>query len=434
MSDLPSPTEQEAHTFYRLNPGLGYFTVIIGYLFTILTTTHLTLPNFLVFTVLQVCYNILLWWMIRSVWQNSRAWRIVLAVVLLMGITEIVGLMPLMGLQWDWLLFVATAAILFSLLPLRIVIGTGMLLYALMVVNLLLIDDWNWSRVYPSLLTLLPAFAFVAVFSLAMRFQQVQGDRTERLLRQLEESNAELERAHRQLQEDADEREELTIVRERTRAAREIHDTPGHYLSTLNIQLETISKLQERDPARAAVEIAEAGRVATQSMQEVRNAAATLRPASIATLSLPEAITQLANEFERSVKGIQITLDLETQLPLLAPDVQVAFYRATQEAFTNVRKHSQASKVLARLRYEDESLELLMLDNGRGIAHTDKESGFGLVGLRERFELLGGQVVYGQAEQRGFRVSVRAPVSAETRERKEHLPHAQKEKESQGIR
>ena len=433
MSDLPSTEEREAYIFDRLGPGLGYFTVIIGYLFTILTTTHLTLPNFLVFTVLQVCYSIVLWWMIWRVWQSSRAWRIVLAVVLLVGITEIVGLLPLMGLQWDWLLFLVTTAIFFSLLPLRIAIGTGILLYALIVVNLFVIDDGNWSLVYPSLLSLLPAFAFVAVFSLTMRLQQEQRDRAERLLRRLEESNAELERAHRQLQEYADEVEELTIVRERTRVAREIHDTLGHHLSILNIQLETISKLQERDPARAAVEIAEARRVATQSMQEVRNAVAALRPASIATLNLPQAITQLANEFERSVEGIQITLDLEAQLPLLAPDVQVAFYRAAQEAFTNVRKHSQASKVLVRLRYEDESLELLVLDNGRGITHTEKGSGFGLVGLRERFELLGGEVVYGQAEQGGFRVSVRAPVPAETRERKEDLPHAQKEKESQGI-
>jgi signal transduction histidine kinase len=422
MSDLPSTEEQQAHTFDRLGPGLGYFTVIIGYLFTIVTTAHLTLPAFLVFTLLQVCYSLLLWWMIRSVWQNSRAWRIVLAVMLLMGITEIVGLMPLMGLSWDWLLFLVTTTIFFSLLPLRKALGTGILLYALVVVNLLLIDDWNWSWVYPSLLRLLPAFAFVAVFPLALRFRQVQGDRTERLLRHLEESNAELERAHRQLQEDADEREELTIVRERTRVAREIHDTLGHYLSILNIQLETISKLQERDPARAAVEIAEARRVAMQSMQEVRNAVAALRPASIATLSLPEAMTQLANEFEHSMEGRQITLDLETQLPLLTPDVQVAFYRAAQEAFTNVRKHSQASKVLARLRYENDSLELLVLDNGCGMAPPEKGGGFGLVGLRERFELLGGQVVYGQSKQGGFRVSVRAPVRASTRERKEDLP------------
>ena len=437
MSGLPSTEEREGDIFplfSRYGAGAGYITLLIGYLFTVLTTTHLNLLSFLIFTVFQVWYSILLWRLWWMLWNRSQPWRFWLTVALLVGITEMVGLLPLIGLQWDWLLFMTTVIVLFVMLPLRIAIGTDLFLALLMGVNLLVINDWHWSAAYSTLLSLLPAFAFAAGLSWTMRVQQEQKKRAERLLHQLEESNAELEQAHRQLQEYADEVEELTIVRERTRVAREIHDTLGHYLSILNIQLETISKLQERDPARAAVEIAEARRVATQSMQEVRNAVAALRPASIATLSLPEAITQLANEFERSVEGIQITLDLETQLPLLAPDVQVAFYRAAQEAFTNVRKHSQASKVLARLRYEDESLELLVLDNGRRIAHTEKESGFGLVGLRERFELLGGKVVYGQAEQRGFRVSVRAPVPAETRERKEHLPHAQKEKESQGIR
>lgn len=428
MSDLPSTEEREAHIVDRLASGLGYCTVIMGYLFTILTTTHLTLPTFLVFTLLQVCYSLLLWWMIQNVWQSSKGWRIVLASALLMGLTAIVGLMPLVGLQWDWLLFLVTIATFFSLLPLRTAISAGVLLYTVMIANLLVIDDGKWSLVYPTLLQLLPAFAFVAVFSLTLHFRWVQGERTERLLRQLEESNTALERAHRQLQEYADEVEDLTIVRERTRVAREIHDTLGHHLSILTIQLETISKLQERDPARAAVEIAEARRVATQSMQEVRNAVAALRPASIATLSLPQAMTQLANEFERSMEGIQITLDLETPLPLLSPDVQVAFYRAAQEAFTNMRKHSQASKVLVRLRYEDESLELLVLDNGRGIAPTEKGGGFGLLGLHERFALLGGQAVYGQAEQGGFRVSVRAPVPPRARASKGDLLHAPKEK------
>src|SRR5205823_11321560 len=136
--------------------------------------------------------------------------------------------------------------------------------------------------------------------------------------------------------------------------AREIHDTLGHYLSILTIQLETISKLQERDPARAAVEIAEARRVASQSMQEVRNAIAALRPTSIATLSLTQAITQLGNEFGQSGTETELTLDLDTQLPPISPDLQVALYRAVQETLTNVRKHTHASKVLVRLRYEYE--------------------------------------------------------------------------------
>jgi signal transduction histidine kinase len=170
---------------------------------------------------------------------------------------------------------------------------------------------------------------------------------------------------------------------------------------------------QERDPARAAVEIAEARRVASQSMQEVRNAIAALRPMSIATLSLTQAITQLGSEFELSGAGTELTLDLETRLPPLSPDLQVALYRALQESLTNVRKHAHASKVLVRLRYEDDLLELVVLDNGSGGSSSEvdtQQGGFGLIGLRERIELLGGQVTYGLAEPAGYRVSVQIPV------------------------
>lgn len=412
MPILPPTEEREGFILFRAVTGLAYITLIIGYLLSILTTTHLTPLNFLVFTALQVCYCVLLWWLLRNDSQQEWGWRLVLTMALLTGITEAVGLLPLMGLQWDWLLFLVTTSVFFSILPLRMAIGTSIFLFTLMVVNLFVINDWNWFAVYPNLLSLLPAFAFVAVFSLAMRVQQEQRDRAERLLHQLEESNAKLEQAHKKLQEYADEVEELTIVRERTRLAREIHDILGHHLSILNIQLETISKLQERDPTRAAVEITEARRVAAQSMQEVRNAVAALHPTSIATLSLSGALAQLGKEFERNASDTTLTLDLETELPPLPPDISVALYRATQEALTNIRKHAQASKVLVRLRYEDGVIELLVQDNGLGVSTGDAQqqgSGFGLVGLRERIELLDGQVTHGPVEQGGYRVTVRVP-------------------------
>ena len=146
-----------------------------------------------------------------------------------------------------------------------------------------------------------------------------------------------------------------------------------------------------------------------------RNAVAALRPTSIATLSLTEALSQLGKEFERTVPATALTLDLETELPVLSPDISLALYRAVQEALTNIRKHAQASKVLVRLRYEDDALELLVLDNGHGVSKVDAQQqggGFGLVGLRERIELLGGQVSHGPAEQGGYRVTVRVPGPA----------------------
>jgi len=389
----------------------AYITILIGYLLTIVTTPpHLTLLNFIAFTVLQLIYSAILWWLFKNdLSENHR----IIVIVMLTVLTVATGLLSFIGLQWDWLLYLVTIAVYFTSLSLRVAIISGVLLYLLLVGNLGYLNNWNWSQIYYNLLSLIPAFIFVAVFSLLIRRLRIQKDHAETLLHQLEESNAELEEAHKQLQKYADEVEELTIVRERTRMAREIHDTLGHYLSILTIQLETISKLQERDPARASVEIAEARRVASQSMQEVRNAIAALRPMSIATLSPTQAITQLGREFELSAAGTELTLDLETLLPPLSPDLQVALYRTLQEALTNVRKHAHASKVLVRLRYENDLLELVVLDNGSGGSRSEVDSqqgGFGLIGLRERIELLGGQVTYGPAEPAGYRVSVQIPV------------------------
>src|SRR5712692_7264392 len=410
--DFAALSESLEQTIPTAEVSTAFITIAIGYLITVLTTPpKLTPVNFLIFTLLQVLYCAVLWWLARKHLSDRL---VALAVVVLSILAVATVWLSLTGLQWDWLLYLVTISVYFMAFSLRTAIIAGVLLYLSMVVNDGFLDQWQWSHIYPSLLSLLSAYAFVAVFSLVLRKLSIQKERAETLLHQLEASNAELEEAHRQLQKYASEVEELAVVRERTRLAREIHDTLGHYLSILTIQLETISKLQERDPARAVVEIAEARRVASQSMQEVRNAVAALRPMSIATLGLTEAIRQLGKEFERNAPETILTLDLETELPPLPPDISVALYRAAQEAFTNIRKHAQASKVLLRLRYEDEIVELLVLDNGRGTSNTDSEQrdGFGLIGLRERTELLGGCVSFDPVEQGGYRVVVRVPVPA----------------------
>jgi signal transduction histidine kinase len=101
--------------------------------------------------------------------------------------------------------------------------------------------------------------------------------------------------------------------------------------------------------------------------------------------------------------------------------VQIALYRAVQEALTNVRKHAQASKVLVRLRYEEGWLDLLVLDNGVGstadlASDGQRAGGFGLIGLGERVKLLGGQVTFGPAAAGGYRVTVRIQPPAAQQE------------------
>jgi len=152
-------------------------------------------------------------------------------------------------------------------------------------------------------------------------------------------------------------------------------------------------------------------------MQEVRSAVTALRPDSVMQLQPLEALTHLGNEFRQGAPDIELVLDLDTALPSLTMEIQHTLYRVVQESLTNVRKHAHATKVLVRLRYEEETLELLVRDNGKGPTQERNEQqagGFGLIGLRERVELLNGQVSFGAVEPTGYRVLVHIPFPQKT--------------------
>jgi signal transduction histidine kinase len=404
--------------------GAAYTTLVLGYLLGVLLAYHLTLGVFLAFTGVQLLYAAALTLLTRSIWVNPPFALPLYALILsLLSIAS--GFLSGLGIYWDWLLYLITVVLYFSLLSVRVALISSLLLYAVMVLNLAFLDGWRFSlNLFANSVSIFSAFGFVAAFALVMGMLQAQKERAELLLQEVEQSRQQLEEAHSQLRQYAEQVEELAVARERTRLAREIHDALGHYLTILNVQLETISRLVERDPSRLAAEIAEARRVAAQSMQEVRTAVAALRPAGLAMLNLPQALSQLSSDFQRAAPETELTLDLEAELPPLAPDMQMTLYRAAQEALTNVRKHAQASNVLVRLRCEEGWLELLVLDNGRGRAAAfeaaapdapeQKAGGFGLIGLAERVKLLGGQVISGPAtpDGCGFRVTVRVQASA----------------------
>lgn len=384
----------------------SYITLVIGYLVSVLSVSRLTPFNFTATTIMNLLCGFLLWWL--NAVGDTREWQRALALVALSILAFLNGLLVATGLWFNFLLYFVIVGNTFLHLSLRKAWIAVLMLYLEVGLTFLLLEGWNGLST--NWLSMLSGFAFVGAFSLSNRLLNSERERSSRLLSQLETSNHELEKAHAQLQQYAKEIEELAITRERTRMAREIHDTLGHYLTIITIQLETISKLQERDPTRVHAEIEEARRVAAQCMQEVRTAVAALRPTSIANLDLKEALTQLGCEFRSAEPDIELTLDMETMLPAYSAELQLALYRAAQEALTNVHKHARAAKVLLRLRYENENVELMVRDNGQGTMAANQfpqqNSGFGLTGLRERIELLGGQVSYGPAEPSGYRVTV----------------------------
>jgi signal transduction histidine kinase len=414
---LPTEIARQIERSSRLTSAAGYVSLVVGYLMSVLQAHPLTISNFVAFSLVNVLYCAALWLLMRG-FQTRHRFGLATYGLLFSGLALAGGFLATSGIEWDWLIYIVTVALFFGLFQIRPALFCSIALYGVMTLNLAVLNRWQWSSQFlANLGTLLAAYAFVGAFSLVSSLHQQQKERAEHLLQTVEQSKRDLEAAHAQLQRSAEQVEELSVARERTRLAREMHDTLGHYLTILNVQLETICKLYAREPARAAVEIVEARRVAAQSMQELRNAVAALRSTSRSAQSLPQMLAQLGQEFQSAAGETELTLDLETELPTLSPDVQVALFRAAQESLTNVRKHAQASKVLVRLRYEEHWLELVVLDNGTGNIPTEaeKQSGgesFGLIGLRERVELLGGQMSAGPATPAGFRVTVRIPGPA----------------------
>lgn len=383
-----------------------FAAVLAGYLLGVLGAPHLTLPGFALFTAGNLLWLCLFRFMSPYDTAATRTlWLACGAVVLTGGVLATTHI----GLQFDWLLPVVTVGLLGTVLSMWRALALASLTWAVTALILVWLDapyqPGHMQTFMQDQIALLPAFVFCFAFSFALRKEGVQRARAEELVTQLEEAQTEL-RAH------ADQVEELAITRERNRMAREIHDTLGHYLTLLAVQLETALKLEERDDARLRDELVEARRVAAECLAEVRRSVAALRPADPTAVSFSAALTRLAHEFEAAVPDAEVVLDVEGPAQALQPETRVALYRCAQESLTNIRKHAHASKVLVRLRVDDESAELTVLDNGAGAASgaDGHEPGFGLLGMRERIALLGGTVTARAEPGRGWRVDVHVPV------------------------
>ena len=384
----------------------AFIAVAVGYLLALLTAPRPTLPGVALLTA-----GTLAWlWAYRRLPVGPAGVVVPPALMaLLIAITLLVEQLLWLGMGYDWLLPFVTASLIALCYPARRALPLVGLLALLSSLTLVAHDHGDGlTTVAQEQIELIPGFAFVFAFSVAVRWQREQRERAEALV-------AELEDAQRQLQAYATEVEELTVARERNRIAREIHDTLGHYLTLLAVQLETATKLEQRGDPRLRAELVEARRVAAECLAEVRRSVAALRPADPTATSFDQALERLVAEFEAAQPETEVALDVEGPTQALPAELRVALYRAAQESLTNIRKHAHASKVLLRVRAEPACAELVALDNGEGaIAAADgHEPGFGLLGMRERIELLGGTVSARPEPERGWRVEVRIPIPPE---------------------
>jgi len=217
------------------------------------------------------------------------------------------------------------------------------------------------------------------------------------------EARTALAEANQLLRDHAAQVEELATTKERNRLAREIHDSLGHYLTVVNVQIGAAQAILELDRQRALDHLSNAQALTQEGLAEVRRSVAALRASPIESRPLPEALAKLAEQWNAA--GLRAKFVVTGITRPLTPQANLTLYRAAQEALTNVGKHAHASSVELHLDYSDEHLiRLRIKDDGLGSANS--EDGFGLLGVRERVQLLNGTVHVRAGAAQGFSIEV----------------------------
>lgn len=213
------------------------------------------------------------------------------------------------------------------------------------------------------------------------------------------------ERQNRQRAEAlAQEVETLAANLERTRIAREIHDSLGHTLTSLDVQLEVAQKLRQRDPDQALQALDTAKLLATQCLQDVRHALQTIRQANF---NLQTALTTLIEQIRYNQP---FTIEAELKLPQLPLQTSHQLYCIIQEGLTNIQKHAQAHHIKLQSWSSDHCLTLQLSDDGKGFDPAMLHDGFGLRGMQERVQLMGGSLQIQTAPGQGTQIQVTIPI------------------------
>lgn len=210
----------------------------------------------------------------------------------------------------------------------------------------------------------------------------------------------------RELKDKTQKLEEVSVIEERNRIAREIHDTLGHTLTGAIIQLEAAKKLVYVDQKKAVQSIEQTQNITRSGFSDVKRAIKALRPIMIENNTLKDALALL---FERTQNDFEYTIDSDIQIPdNISDDVKECVYRILQELITNSIRHGNANALQVSIEHQYNVLRINTKDNGKGSKVINE--GYGLSGIRERVELLDGQVYFSSKENNGFSSVIYIPL------------------------
>ena len=225
------------------------------------------------------------------------------------------------------------------------------------------------------------------------------------LNKRLEIANTDLQRTNEELEKSLMDNARLAEIRERNRIAREIHDTLGHTLTGLAAGIDACIALAGDDKPALRNQLNLLSKVSRNGIKDIRMSVSSLRPDAPERLNLKNAIEELVENTKR-VAGVNIKLDCDIINLKFDEDEEMAIYRIVQESLTNAIRHGRAKNIDVSIKKNYGSINLLICDDGIGC--EDIKAGFGLRHIRERVNMLKGQVNFSSEE--GFKVEAMIPI------------------------
>jgi len=294
-----------------------------------------------------------------------------------------------------WLI-VAYASQAWSITPPRVALFLTVVMFSVFIAHFL-----NRSGLGELLTLSVPVATISGMGYFIYRLVQTNVERN-RVIAQIEETKKELEAARQR-------ENEMSTMRERERLARDLHDSLGHALVALSIQLEAIQRLYRVDPDHAIAQIDELKKLTRASTDELRRALQGLRAPGLGGRPLSQALQDLASEVT-SHSGLTIHCMCGKEVDRLSSTTAEVIWRVAQEALTNVEKHARATEVHLAAAMTVDAVTLTIRDNGVGLPPEalNRPSHYGIRGMHERVEGLGGTMK--MQSSGGVTVEVELPI------------------------
>jgi signal transduction histidine kinase len=407
MEPLEQPLDETSEPWYRWLPAMRVFGVAVLALSLLIATPWRTPggpPGAIAIGLvglLAVAFAVM--WIHKPIWRHGVRLLAVHGLFLVVDYGLLLAISP----SFAVLQMLIYPQVVFSM-RLRWSVAGGLAIGVLTALSVLGSDSGNWGAAAPAMTASVLTGAVVVAIAVWIRETISQSLERRLLIEKLEATRAELAAAERA----------AGVSEERTRLARDIHDTLAQGFTSVIVHLEAAAAGLDPADERAARHIRAAEDVARSSLADARGIVWALRPDSISAAGLPAALRRVARATADTPGAPAVDVEISGEPRALSTDVEVTLLRAAQEALSNARRHAAASRITVTLTYFRDEVTLDVADDGHGFdpGAVSPAGGLGLVGMRERAVALGGRLDVESSAATGTTIAVALPAELSTAE------------------